>query len=856
MIFTSFLGFSFAVLLLTIAPALTGAVRAVNLRTEYRVNPLGVDSQRPRLSWVLESAENGQRQSAYQILVSSRAPLLERGSGDLWDSGKVASAQTAQIKYNGKPLLSCRQYFWKVRIWDGSGQASDWSEPAEWTMGILQSSEWKAGWIAARTSPITSGPLPIFRREFDVSKPARRALVHASGVGFFELYLNGVKVSDEVLAPLWTNYRRTVFYRTYDVTRLLKPGRNAFAAMVGNGFYNVIGGRYAKFTGSFGPPAFLMQARIEHVDDTIAEVLTDGSWKSTFGPIVFSCIHGGEDYDARKEADGWMLPGFDDSKWRRAGYDGAPGGRLRAQYAPPIKVGETFKTVKVTEPERGVRVYDLGQNFAGWPKIRVRGKAGSQIRMNTGEWLDAKGFVDQRSAGGSGISFSYTLKGAGVEEWHPRFSYTGFRYVQVTGDADVLSLEGDFVYSSAPRVGEFRSSNELFNRIDRLVDAAVRSNLQAVLTDCPHREKLGWLEVAHLMGPSILYKYDTVTFFTKVAADTREAQLDDGMVPDIAPEYTVFRGGFRDSPEWGSAAVAIPWLLYRWFGDTRVVADSYQTMGRYQQYLASTASDGVVSHGLGDWYDIGAGPPGPSQATPAGITGTAIYYQDLDILRQAAALLGKTEDAARYAKLAAATRRRFHAKFFDAAKGRYSTGSQTAQATPLVLGMVPQQFRARVLDALVQDVKSRGNQQTSGDVGFRYLVRTLTDGGRSDVLFDMTNREDPPGYGSQLKAGGTALSEYWEADVSRSQNHCMLGHIQEWFMSGILGIGQAPDSVGFERIVIRPAVVGDLTSASGYYDSIRGRIESSWTLDGDTLRLRVRIPPNTTATVFEPGKDA
>jgi hypothetical protein len=312
-------------------------------------------------------------------------------------------------------------------------------------MGILKPSEWKAGWIALRQSPIASGPLPVFRKEFTVARPVRRAIAHSSGVGFFELYLNGTKVGDEALAPLWTNYRKTVFYVTHDITKLLRPGRNAFGAMVGNGFYNVTGGRYAKFVASFGPPAFLMQVRIEYEDGGVAEVLTDGSWKAAPGPIVFSCIHGGEDYDARREPAGWMQPGFDDSKWRGAGYDGAPGGELRAQSAPAIKVGETFRAVKVSEPAPGVRVFDLGQNFAGWPRIRVRGAAGTAVRMNTGEWLDAKGFVNQTSAGGSGIFFTYTLKGEGVEEWHPRFSYSGFRYVQTAGDAEVLSLEGDFV---------------------------------------------------------------------------------------------------------------------------------------------------------------------------------------------------------------------------------------------------------------------------------------------------------------------------------------------------------------------------------------------------------------------------
>jgi hypothetical protein len=847
-----------AVLLL--ACATHAALVPAGLRCEYRVNPLGIDAKRPRLSWVLESSERGQKQTAYQVLVASSLAALARGEGDLWNSGKVGSPRASQVEYAGKPLASYERCFWKVRVWDRQGKPGAWTQPAEWSMGILQPSDWTAAWISLPKEAQSVGALPVFRREFSVDKRVRRAVVYASGVGFFELYLNGRKVGDQVLSPLWTNYRKTVNYLAFDITRDLKPGANTFGAALGNGFYNVTGGRYIKYKGSFGDPAFLLQARVEYEDGTVEHVVTDARWKAAPGPVTFSCIFGGEDYDARREHPGWMLPGFDDSAWRAAATGANPGGELVAESAPPVKVMESFRTVRVTEPAPGIRVYDLGQNFAGWPRIRVRGKAGASVKMSTAELLGPDGKIDPTSAMGAwkgpGISFNYTLKGGGVEEWHPRFSYTGFRYVQVETDAEVLSLEGDFVHSSAERTGSFTSSNTLFNRVEKLVDYAVRSNFQSVLTDCPHREKLGWLEQSYLMGPSILYRFDGASFYAKIARDTREAQLDNGLVPDIAPEYTVFRGGFRDSPEWGSAAVEVPWLAYLWYGDTRVLSESYRTMVGYVDYLESQAKDGIVSQGLGDWYDIGPGGLGPSKLTPMGVTSTAAWYHDLKILEQAATVLGKPEDARSFAARAARVREDFNRRFFDAANGRYATGSQTAQAMPLVYGMVPEGQRDRVLASLVADVRNRGNKQTAGDIGYHFLIAALTAAGRSDVLYDMNVRSDNPSYGYQLSKGVTSLAEDWAANPHSSQNHFMLGHVQEWFITGLAGINQAEGSTGFERLVLRPAPAGELTSVSAHFDSIRGRIESRWTRENGTFRWRVRIPAGATATVFVPAASA
>jgi hypothetical protein len=824
------------------------SVTPENLRCEFRVEPRGVDAVPPRLSWTLDSSQRGQFQSAYQVLVASSRAALEEGRGDLWDSGKIAGRESVNIAYGGKRLSSHLRCYWKVRVWDKDGARSEWSPAASWSMGILNPKDWQASWVAWSRTAINSGPLPMFRREFAVTRPVRRATVYICGLGFFELYLNGHKVGDHVLEPGWTNYRRSALYVTYDVDTLLRPGTNAIGVLLGNGMFNVAGGRYVKFSASFGRPRFILHLRIEYEDGSSESFVSDQNWKAAPSPIRFSCIYGGEDYDAREDQPGWDKPGFTERGWEAVEIMDVPRDILVSQAQPLIKVMQVFHPAKISEPAAGIRVYDLGQNFSGWPQITVRGKAGAQVRLTPGELLDHQGLVTQRSSGGPAY-FTYTLKGGGTETWHPRFSYYGFRYVQVEGDAEVLDLEGQFLHAAAPQAGEFSCSNPLFNRIHKLIDAAVRSNLQSVVTDCPHREKLGWLEVPYLMASSIGFSYDLSSYFSKIVRDMREAQTPDGLVPDTAPEYSVHQDGFRDSPEWGSAMVMIPWWLYRKYGDRRVLEESLPAMARYVAYLGSKAQDGIVSYGLGDWYDIGPGEPGPSKLTPPGVTATATYYQDVRILEQASRRLGREEDANRYATLAGRVNEAFHRHFFDPKTGQYATGSQTAQAMPLVLDMTPAAERARVLEHLVGDVTRRGNQQTAGDIGYHYLVRALMDAGRSDLLFAMTNRTDPPSYGAQLARGATTLTEAWDADPESSQNHCMLGHIEEWFYAGLAGI-----EADFDHITIKPQPVGDLSWVKAWHDTVRGRVESNWRIDESGIELMVRIPANTTATVFVPGR--
>jgi len=848
-------------------PALAGAtLRPAQLRCEYLDAPLGIATDAPRLSWVCEAARpaaRGLRQTAYQVVVASSREALADEPG-LWDTGRVTSGETLGIEYAGKPLSSRQQVWWKVRLWDQNGQRSEWSRPATWTMGIIGDEPWHAQWIAGLTEGAT---MPIFRREFALDRVPERAVVRVSGLGHYELRVNGQPVSDTMLDPGWTNYRLNCPYDTYDVTPLLRRGGNALALMLGNGMYNVPGGRYVKFTGSFGEPKAIAELTLDDGPRGTRYVGTDREWRTTPGPIVFSCTYGGEDYDARRDPAGWDQPGFSDRQWERARVVEGPGGALRPRRDPPLTVQQEFDPAAVTRLGPGTYVYDLGQNFSGVPRITVEGPAGKTVRLTPGELVSPDGTVTQASSGGP-VWFDYTLRGSGTEVWSPHFTYYGFRYVQVDGAAPadaanepadlplIHSLQGRFLWSDVRETGRFECSNPDVARIRHLIGAAIRSNLKSVLTDCPHREKLGWLEVPHLLGQALMYDFDLGPYFAKIAQDATEAQTPDGLVPDIAPEYVVFNGGFRDSPEWGSACIIAPWISYLFSGDTRVLEDNYETMMRYVAYLGTKATGHIVNHGLGDWYDVGPAGNGPSQLTSIGLTATGLYYQDIDTLAKIARVLGRSGDAEALSALAAEVRGAFNAAFAHAGEAYYDRDSQTANAMPLVLGLVEPGDRQALLQRLAGGIGANGDRITAGDVGFSYVVRALTDGGQGGVLYDMIVQDQGPGYIHQLRQGATSLIEAWDANRGASQNHCMLGHAEEWFYRGAAGIRVDEQHPAFAHFTLRPQMVRGLDWVRAEYDSVRGTIGSSWNRAGRQITWTVTIPPNTTATVWVPAGGA
>jgi alpha-L-rhamnosidase len=844
----------------------------VDLRCDYAVNPFGIDSQNPRLFWKLQSDGRGQKQTAYEILAASSGKNLAHDNGDLWDSGKVNSDGTIQIPFPREKLKTADPVFWKVRVWDEHGNVSDWSKPATWTMGILQKSDWQAQWIGAADTNI---PSLLLRREFVVKAGLMRALVNVCGLGEYELTLDGKKVGNAFLSPGWTKYNKTCLYDTFDITKNLQRGKNAAGIELGNGMYNVFGGgRFTKFKGSFGPQKAIAQIRLEYADGSVETIGTDGSWRVAAGPITFNSIYGGEDFDARRVQPGWNKIHFDDSKWSPAEIVSGPGGELRGLScaAPPIHFFEIHNARASRTLTNGDMVFDLGQNAAHVPKISVIGPAGSSVKLYPSELANVDGSANQSSMGAGhrgAIWCEFTKATDGVESWSPKFFYVGCRYIQVhftpavTNGAlpKIKSLSGVVIQSSSDPVGEFECSNTLFNRIRKLVRWAQRSNMVSLMTDCPHRERLGWLEEDHLNGPALRYEFDLAQLFTKTLNDIVDSQLTNGLVPTTAPEYTIFksagdtnylRNAFGDSPEWAATFILVPWQQYEFDGDLNLFQLHYDAMKNYLHYFGSRVTNYLVNYGLGDWYDLGPKKPGVSQLTPIALTATAFYFQDAEIMARVAKLLGKNDDAEQFSELAEKIRVAFNEKFYDATNHFYATDSQCANAIPLVMGICEPANRAAVVDAIVRDVRSRGNALTAGDVGYRYLLRALADGGRSDVIFDINDQTNKPGYGMQLAKGKTSLTEAW--DGGSSQNHFMLGQIQEWFYHDLAGIQNAPGSAGFKKIVINPQPVGDVTWVKASYNSIRGKIVSDWKRDGEKFNLKITIPANTMATVFIPAK--
>ena len=885
----------------------------------------------PRLGWVMESPENGTRQSAYEI------DIREAFTGrSIWNSGKVYSSQSQLVSTKGADIRpdNSFNYSWRVRVWDETDTPSEWSSEAKFRAvperlssgqwigaitrqnahlpegrkfhgGELKKPEVKAAWEAVDTLAKKSICL---RRTFQVGdateggtnrKPGKKiveATAYVCGLGFYEFSLNGKKVGNSEFAPLWSDYDKTVYYNTYDVTEQLRRGENVVGILLGNGFYNVQGGRYRKLQISFGPPTLLFELVINYEDGTCTTVHSDNDWKYDFSPVTFNCIYGGEDYDARREQKGWNQIGFDDSHWRPVVIQEAPKGILRPQMAAPVKIMERYDIQKVTKlnadqiasasvstkrtVDPSAFVLDMGQNLAGFPEITVRGKRGQKVTLIVAEALTEEGACNQRQTGRQNY-YEYTLKGEGDETWHPRFSYYGFRYIQVEGAVlkgqknpqklPVLkNIQSCFVFNSAKKVSTFESSNRIFNAAHRLIEKAVRSNMQSVFTDCPHREKLGWLEQVHLNGPGLLYNYDLTAYAPQIMQNMADAQHANGAMPTTAPEYVVFEGpgmdAFAESPEWGGSLVIFPFMYYETYGDDSLIKKYYPNMRRYVDYLKTRAEMGILSFGLGDWYDYGDFRAGFSRNTPVPLVATAHYYMTVMYLIKAAKMVGNDFDIHYYTSLAHEILAAFNKCFLNKETAQYGTGSQCSNALPLFLQMTQDsdeqgsyqpdaKLDEKVLMNLIKDVEAHGNRLTTGDVGNRYLIQTLARNGQHELIYKMFNHEEAPGYGFQLKFGATTLTEQWDPRQGSSWNHFMMGQIDEWFFNSLVGIRPSTTpKQGYQKFIIAPQPVGDLKYVKASYETLYGTINVDWTCENGTFTLNVSVPVNTTAVVYLPGE--
>ena len=707
--------------------------------------------------------------------------------------------------------------------------------------------ETKAAWDKA--DPLSRRSI-VLRRSFKPYKTVKHAELRICGLGFYEATINGQKVGDFEFAPSWSDYDKTVFFNVHDVTQQIRQGDNELRVLLGNGFYNEQGGRYTKLKVSFGPPTLLYFLYLTYDDGMRERVYSDEKWQWTESPITFNSIYGGEDYDARLEV-GSLISDVRADQWKPVVIQEGPEGRLRPQIAHSTKVMERYPA-KQTLRKDSILVIDMGQNLAGYPEITVRGNAGERLKLTPGETLDKNGLVDQRQTGRPHY-YTYILKGSlQAEIWHPRFSYYGYRYLQIEGDIDVLKkVESCFVYNSAERIGSFECSNPRINATHQIIDRAIRSNWQAVWTDCPSREKLGWLEQDWLNGEALVYNYDARRMIEQTMQNIVDAQHDDGSMPEIAPEYTQFTGTwarpFQESPEWGGAIIALPMLYWQHYGDMDLADQHYDAMKRYLAYLVSQDSCFILNMGLGDWYDYGPGKAGFSKNTPTALVSTAHYYQWMCYMYVMAKRLGHKQDAEWYNLRADSIRHSFNRTFYDAQKKTYATGSQCSLALPLYLKMVPEGDYQAVLQNLIKDIKAHGNRLTTGDIGNRYLFSVLIQNDQRELLYTMLNHDDVPGYGYQIKKGHTTLTEQWNPDLGASMNHFMMAHIENFLIPDLLGIRRTG-----ELIEIHPHPMGDLTWCKGSTMSAYGEVKVSWQITNGTFALDIDIPLGGFADVYLP----
>jgi alpha-L-rhamnosidase len=1020
--------------------AFGASIHPEQLRCEYRRDPQGIDVTDPRLSWVLAAGhanQRGLRQTAYRVLAASSERLLSANRGDLWDSGRVESAESAHVVYGGKPLVSGAAVFWKVQAWDQNRKLSEWSAPAHWSVGLLSAGDWQGKWIgrgegegyrdpaspfrilkgarwiwdrpdaqglevryfrtvfaipagraiaralcivgadrqaevyvngamvafrsdtvapnvvrveallhegdnviavraeqtvathpsgligALRVEFFSGQPLTVqtgsawqvsaappadwekpastagnwsaafelgpygmapwgfagwigehrlaaryLRREFMVDKKVRRAVVYYSGLGLSDLYLNGAKVDDHVLSPGLTDYDKHVLYVTEDVTGRLAPGHNAIGLVLGNGRYHAP--RLDSHTRDFGYPRALVQLNIEYQDGTRSSVVSDGSWKlTTAGPIRANNEYDGEEYDARQELAGWDRAAFDDAQWEPAQVVAAPSGAMASEMAEPLRVVETLHPISVKQLHPGVWIFDMGQNMVGWCRLRVAGPAGAEVRLRHAETLQPDGslYVDNlRTARATDV---YTLKGTGTETWEPAFTYHGFRYVEITGfpgTPTAASLEGRVVHDDMQAIADFQSSSELLNQIHRNVLWGIGGNYRSIPTDCPQRdERQGWLGDRSQVSRSESYMYDVAAFYTKWERDLMDSQRPTGSVPDVAPNYWEL---YHDDVTWPSTLLFVPGMLYDQYGDKRVLEAAYPAMRRWLAYESGFVEDGIISK---DQYADWCVPPedpklihsvDPARVTSGTLIATAFYYHLLRQVASYARILDRSSDAAGLETEAAAVNEAFQKRFYKPAGAVYDNATQTSSILPLYFHMAPADARAGLLASLSRNIEevTHGHVGT-GLIGAQFLMRTLSDNGRSDLAYEIATQKTYPGWGYMVSQGATTIWELWNGDTAdpamNSGNHVMqIGDLAVWMYEYLAGIRSDPAQPGFRHILIRPYPVGDLSFVEASHRSSYGKIAVSWKRDAGSFSLDVTVPPNTTASVWLPSKDA
>ena len=843
------------------------------LRCEYHVNPLGIDVQQPRLSWVLQSTQRRQKQTAYQILVAGSIKQLQKNQGNLWDTGKVDTAQNNQIAYRGTKLVSRQKCFWKVRVWDKDGNPSKWSKTSTWSMGLLDSKDWQAKWIAFDTDALNEDeelllpPSPYLRKQLNITGKIKNATIYTSALGLFELSINGKCVGEDYFTPGWTDYNKRVHYFTYDVTNMLKTGNNAIGSILSNGWYaGYVGfglllgfgpeGKGRAFYG--GHPSFIAQLEIEYTDGGKQIVSTDQQWKTSIGPIRKSDILMGEYYDARLEQPGWNKPAFDDNSWQPVTITEVDNNLLKAFPGVPVRKTQEIKPVEITEPNEGVYVFNMGQNFAGCVRLKVKGKAGTKITLRHAEMLHDDGNIMTENLRKARAIDTYILKGSSRETWQPIFTYHGFQYVELTGLEKKPSLDtitGIVLHSDTPLTSTFECSNPMINKLYSNITWTQRSNFFEIPTDCPQRdERLGWTGDAQVYVKAAAYNADIAAFYTKWLTDLDDAQQPSGTYTDFAP--WPYLHGKPYSPAWMDAGVICPYTMYQVYGDKRILKKLYPGMKKFIDFMLENSTDYIRpadGNSYGDWLALGG-------ETPKDLIATAYFAYDAKLMAKIATIIGKTEDADYYQDLFGKIKTAFN-KAYVSEDVTIKGDTQTCCVLALLMDLLSENKTEKAAKRLVELIDKRGGKMGTGFLGTKSILPVLTEQGYLDLAYKLFTTKEFPSWGYSIEQGATTIWERWNSYTKdkgfgdpgmNSFSHYSFGAVCSWMFKNVAGIDS--DTPGYKHIMIKPQPGGGITYAKAAYDSINGPITTDWKLDNKKFTLKLTIPANTTATVYIPAK--
>ncbi len=842
-------------------------VKVDGLLCENRTNPLGMDVTTPRFSWKLVSDKRNEMQSAYRIEVSEKANF----SGHMWDSGRVKSDSSVFVTYKGQPLQSGKKYFWRVQVWDNSGKSSGWSAPAWWQTALFHESDWKAQWIAPGYQEDTvMRPSPLMRKQFTVGKKIRSAVAYITAHGLYEANINGKRVGDAYLTPGWTSYKNRLQYQTYDVTDMLKEGRNAISVMLGNGWYRGIIG-YSNRKNVYGSDiALLMQVEITYEDGTTGIITTDDSWKSSTGEVVYSEIYNGETVDHNKDQPGWTQTSFDDSKWSGVKVQDYPKNILIATYNEMVKKHETFKPVRIFKTPKNEQVIDFGQNLVGWVILKVKGKAGDKITVSHAEVLDKLGNFYTENLRAAKAEDTYILKGGGEEIFEPHFTFHGFQFIRIEGyPGDVVKPEditAVALYSDMKPTGSFTTSNPLINQLQHNIQWGQRGNFLDVPTDCPQRdERLGWTGDAQVFSRTATFNMNVNDFFAKWLRDVAADQSSAGIVPFVVPNCLGFTQG---STGWGDVSTVVPWNMYLAYGDKRILATQYTSMKAWVDYMQHQSKNDLWNTGFhfGDWlfYSRDDDTDGSSAITDKFFIAQCFYAYSTQLLINAATVLNKQEDVTYYTDLL----QRIKAAFFKeyvTPNGRLVSGTQTAYTLALNFDMLPESLRDQAATRLVENIQAYDDHLTTGFLGTPYLCHVLTRFGKDNMAYRLLLQDTYPSWLYPVKMGATTIWERWdgikpdktfEAASMNSFNHYSYGAIGDWMYRVMAGLDTYTDGPGYKHIKIMPHPGGNFTNASAKLQTYYGDVSSGWEVKDGKMYYTVEVPANTKADVFLPAKQA